>query len=428
MRKSGKSRKVNKKKTEHARSTGKIRLSKPLYLVIGIALIVILVLFVVYTPEESPPVSQRPQQTKSRYTESADAYRPTEKWLQRAYAIGELFHKVYTPCWEGAYGAMGDVYLFAVTNDSSLLRFHTVEHDMKKMCTGTWVDDRAWVCLAELYWWDITGRNNMLLVADATRRYAEAKEQGRLSNHDGYWSWYNWPPNANVNERIFTNSNMNQMVSVACRLYEATGDSRFLNDALLVWNGDADFPGIEKTLYRGEGVWKGNPGRAAFGKELPWGGTSYCSIGASLYRVTGDPKFKNIAVATAKRIIDPATGWVDPQHFYQIHMDGNGNFVHFLLDAYEIAPDELQDIPDKIENMLEHVWTNHYGRAAVTLHRESDHGIRNGWNPFGGEDGYNVDEVGTVHAQAEALRAFGVFAYFKNVKENKFGRPLPSRQ
>ena len=34
-------------------------------------------------------------------------------WLQRARAIDELYHLVYTPCWEGAYGAIGDAYLFA---------------------------------------------------------------------------------------------------------------------------------------------------------------------------------------------------------------------------------------------------------------------------------------------------------------------------
>src|SRR5256885_1099066 len=46
---------------------------------------------------------------------------PQDKWLQRAYAIDELFHSVYTPCWEGAYGAIGDAYLFAATGDSALL-------------------------------------------------------------------------------------------------------------------------------------------------------------------------------------------------------------------------------------------------------------------------------------------------------------------
>jgi hypothetical protein len=351
-------------------------------------------------------------------------YVPSEKWLQRAYAIDKLYHEVYTAGWEGANGAIGDAYLFAATHDSSLLYFHTVEHDMRQIINGTWVDDRAWACLAEMYWWNVTGRKNNALVADAEQRYLEARNQGRLSNHEGFWSWYNYPPHAQVNEPIITNSNMNQMASVACWLYEATGDKRFLNDALLVWNGDGRLPGIEQTLYRGNGIWKGKPGRAAFGKQLPWNGTEYCSIGASLYRVTHDPQYKKIVVATAEHIMNPANGWVDPHDFYQIHMDGNGAFVHFLMDAYEIAPDELKDIPVKVEKMLEHVWTNHHGKATVILHRLSDDGIRNGWNPNGGEDGYGVDEVGTVHAQSQAVRAFGVFAYFFN--HDHFSEKFPS--
>ncbi|MGB2957384.1 MAG: hypothetical protein WBD30_00700 [Bacteroidota bacterium] len=97
-------------------------------------------------------------------------------------------------------------------------------------------------------------------------------------------------------------------------------------------------------------------------------------------------------------------------------MDGNGAFVHYLMDAYEIAPEALEDLPGKVERMLDHVWTNHHGNATVTLHRTGDHGIRNGWNPHGGEEGYGVGEIGTVHAQGEAARAFGVFAYFANRK------------
>jgi hypothetical protein len=92
-------------------------------------------------------------------------------------------------------------------------------------------------------------------------------------------------------------------------------------------------------------------------------------------------------------------------------MDGNGAFVNAILDAYLLAPEELRDIPGKVARMLDHVWTNAHGKARVLLHRESDDGIRNGWNPDGGEEGYHVDEVGTVHAQGEAARAFGVFAY-----------------
>jgi len=285
------------------------------------------------------------------------------------------------------------------------------------MCEGTWLDDRAWVCLAELKWWEVSGKRNMGLVTDAVRRYDDAKAEGRLSSHEGFWSWYNWPPHANVNERIFTNSNMNQMVTVACKLYDVTGERRFLEDALLVWNGDRKVKGIESNYYRGNGVWEGRGGHAAFGNELPWGGTGYCSVAAALYLATRDERYRSIAVATANYIMDPATGWIDPNDFYQLRMDGNGAFVHFLLDAYEIAPSELRDLLPKIEMMLEHVWTNNHGRAIVTLHREVDHGIRNGWNPRGGEEGYGVGEVGTVHAQGEAARAFGVFAYFQTIKD-----------
>jgi hypothetical protein len=206
---------------------------------------------------------------------------------------------------------------------------------------------------------------------------------------------------------------MNQMVTVACKLYDATGEHRFLQDALLAWNGDGKLPGIEKRWYKGNGRWEGRHGPAAFGKELPWDGAGYCAVAAALFHSTSNAHYRDIAVATARRVMDPGTGWVDPVDFYQINMDGNGAFVNFLLDAYALAPDELPDLLGKIETMLTHVWTNYHGRAAVTLHREADHGIRNGWNPFGGEDGYGVGEIGTVHAQGEAARAFGVFAYFR---------------
>ncbi len=344
----------------------------------------------------------------------ASTYKPEDPWLQRAYAIDALFHKVYTAGWEGANGAIGDAHLYAATGDSALLRFHHDVHPMKDLFNGTWVDDRAWACLAEMYWWDFTGRKNKALVEDAEVRYVEARMQGRMSKHEGYWSWYNWPPDSDVRDQIFTNSNMNQMVTVACWLYEATGKREYLDDALKIWNGDASAPGIEKILYKGNGRWEGARGPAAFGKQLPWEGTSYCSIGAAMYRATKDKKYKDIVVATARRIMDPATGWVDPLDFYQLQMDGNGAFVHFVLDAYMIAPDELPDIPVKIGKMLEHVWSNNNGKARVTLHRTADHGIRNGWNPTGGEDGYGVDEIGTVHAQSQAVRAFGVYCYVRH--------------
>jgi hypothetical protein len=343
-----------------------------------------------------------------------DSLHSQNKWIERSYLIGKQFYKVYTPGWEGANGAIGDAYLFKATNDSSLLKRYLYQFDLKQMFNGTWVDDRAWICLAELYWWEFSGRKQMQWVNDAAQRYMEARNEGRLSRHEGFISWYNYPPNANVNEQIITNSNMNQMVSVACKLFEATGDRRFLDDALLVWNGDGKTPGIEKTFYRGNGVWQGKGGLAAFGKQLPWESASYLSVLSSLYHATKDSKYKAIAVASAKHILNPKNKWIDSTDCYQINMDGNGAFVHFLLDAYEIAPDELPEIPVMVEKMLEHVWTNNHGRATVQLHREYDHAIRNGWNPHGGEDGYGVDQVGTVHAQSQALRAFALFAYYKN--------------
>ena len=339
-----------------------------------------------------------------------------DETVKRAYAIDRLFHQVFTPKWEGANGAIGDAHLFAATGDASLLRFYSTEHDLTKMSSGGWVDDRAWVCLAEMYWWDFTGRKNKTWVEDVKKRYLEARAEGRLSNHEGFWSWYNWPPKAKINDIIFTNSNMNQMVSVACWLYQATHDRQFYRDAVLVWNGDSKYPGIEKTLYRGNGKWEGKQGAASRGKQLPWEGTEYCSIGAAMYRMTGEAKYKRIVVATAKRIMDPANGWVDGEDFFQVKMDGNGAFVHFILDAYMIAPAELPDIPGKVEKMLEHVWSNHHGQASVTLHRLEDDAIRNGWNPYGGEEGYGVDQIGTVHAQSQAIRAFGVFAYVLSQK------------
>jgi hypothetical protein len=331
--------------------------------------------------------------------------------VQRTYAIDKLFRQVYTPGWQGANGAIGDAYLYAATRDQSLLYSFMNIRKLTDMIDGTWVDDRAWVCLAEMYWWDFTGRNTMIWVEDAKQRYLSAKSEGRLSHHEGFWSWYNWPANSKVENLIFTNTNMDLMASVACWLYAATGDKQFYNDAILIWDGDSKYPGIEKSFYKGDGTWKPKEGPTFVGGQFPWMGAGCCSIGASLYKMTGNPKYKDIAVATAKRIMDPANGWVDGQDFYQIRMDGNGAFVNFIVDAYEIAPDELSDVPGKLGKMLEHVWTNHHGTATVTLHRYADDAMRNGWSPNGGEMGYGVDEVGTVHAQSQAVRAFGVFAY-----------------
>ncbi len=392
-----------KKKSEHEKNSSPKKSRWVIFPALFVFIAVTLILFFYYGKNNYYP---------SISSSAPLPYVPTEKWLQRAYMVDALFHEVYTPCWEGAYGAIGDAYLFAATHDSSLLRFHLIDHNLRAMCEGTWVDDRAWVCLTELTWYDVTGKTRSELLDDARQRYMRARNAGLLSNREGVWSWYNILPGASVRERVFTNSNMNQMATVACRLFEATKEKTFLDDALLVWNGNIASPGIEQTLYKGNGRWEGRGGLAAFEKQIPWNGIEYCSLAAALYRVTQDRKYREVIVSTAKRMMDPANGWIDPDYFYQIRMDGNGAFVNFLLDAYAVAPDELSGLLPQIEQMLDHVWTNNEGTASVTLHRESDHGIRNGWNPHGGEDGYNVNEVGTVHAQGEAVRAFGTFAYY----------------
>ncbi len=331
--------------------------------------------------------------------------------VRRAYAVDKRFQEVYNNGWEAANGAIGEAFLYAATGDHNLLDRYLNERKLTKLFNGTWVDDRAWICLAELYWWRFSGKTHTEWVEDARERYLEARNEGRLSNHEGFWSWYSWPPNSNVNDMIITNSNTNQMVTVACMLYQATHDRQFYNDAMRVWEGDRKYPGIEKTFYRGDGKWEGKGGRAAFGKQLPWEGASYLAVVAALYRMTGNQKYKTIAAASAKRIMDPANGWVDSTDYYQIRMDGNGAFVHFILDAYLVAPESLPDVPQKVERMMEHVWSNHHGASYVLLHRLGDDGIRNGWNPSGGEEGYGVDQVGTVHPQSQAVRAFGVLAY-----------------
>lgn len=374
-----------------------------------------------------PEADKIQNQTKNEDAESQ--LTPQQLYQQivtRTYAIDRVFRQVYTPGWQGANGAIGDAYLYAATHDQSLLYAFTNIHKLTDMINGTWVDDRMWVCLAEKYWWEFTGKSNTVWVEDARRRYLEAKKEGRFGHPEGFWSWYNWPAKTKYdaqghplqaviqdvpNDVVFTNTHMDLMACVACWLYEVTGDKQFYHDAILLWDGDSKYPGIEKLFYKGDGIWTPKEGPTYVGGQFPWMGADCCAIGASLFRMTGERRYKDIAVATAKRIMDPANGWVDGQDFYQIRQDGNGAFLNNIVDIYEVAPEELSDIPGKIAKTLEHVWTNHHGTATVTLHRYSDDAIRNGWNPNGGEEGYGVDEIGTVHAQSQAVRAFGVFAY-----------------
>ncbi len=390
--------------------------------VIAVSIGVLVLAAIIFSLARSPGVDSKSESVGPVQKEMPASLKSTANFdevVRRAYAIDKEFQRVYTAGWEGANGAIGEAHLYAATGNAYLLNNVMNIRPLTNMQNGTWVDDRAWICLAELTWWQFSGRKNRIWVEDAKKRYDEAKEEGRLSNHEGFWSWYNWAPKQKIKDMIITNSNTNQMVTVACMLYDATRETRFYNDAILVWEGDSKYPGIEKTFYRGEGEWMGKQGRAAFGKQLPWEDASYCSVGAAMYRMTGNAKFKKIVAASAKRIMDPLTGWIDSQDYYQLRMDGNGAFVHFVLDAYMIAPELLPEIPEKIGKMLEHVWTNHHGEASVTLHRFNDDGIRNGWNPVGGEEGYNVNEVGTVHAQSQAMRAFGVFAYVLHEKLKK---------
>ena len=173
---------------------------RPVAVSVAVVSAVAVLALVILLPADRRPSTQNSVGTQRVDTESTDAT-ALESWSARALAVTRSFHRVYTPCWEGAYGALGDAYLFLVTGDSSLYRFHLQRHPLTEMCEGTWVDDRAWVCLAELRWWEVTGKGNMALVIDAMRRYREAREQGRLSSHEGFWSWYNWPPTARVRER-----------------------------------------------------------------------------------------------------------------------------------------------------------------------------------------------------------------------------------
>ena len=223
------SRKRNRSKESEPRAPQGRSFTSPVAMgIVSLIVIAILALLLWVNPaareESTPPVVSERRTDRSEARTSR-----TGIWLERSLAVTGLFHDVYTPCWEGAYGALGDAYLYALTGDSGLLRFHTEDHDLREMCAGTWVDDRAWVCLAELAWWKVSGRGNMSLVIDATGRYQEALREGRLSSHEGFWAWYSYAPY--VGYDVFTNSNMTQMVTVACGLYEATGNGKFLEDA-----------------------------------------------------------------------------------------------------------------------------------------------------------------------------------------------------
>ena len=117
-----------------------------LFAVLGLFAILAIVFILVRneffrTKEESPTIVQQVQAL-----ESPDLF---HRIVQRTYAIDNLFHQVYNAEWEGAYGAIGDAYLYAATGDQNLLTLYTNTYRLLDMNNGTWVDDRAWVCLAE---------------------------------------------------------------------------------------------------------------------------------------------------------------------------------------------------------------------------------------------------------------------------------------
>ena len=183
---------MNKGKQEKKKSPGNSdksqnpKIKKSLY--ISIITLVVIISVVIISSLRKPEIT-RVSDTARKDSASGleNNLSMKDKWISRTNAIDKLFHEVYTPCWEGAYGAIGDAYLYAVTNDPSLLKFHLVEHDLRKMCTGTWVDDRAWICLAEFYWWDFTGRKYQYLIEDAERSHVgkPGKKFGQ-ENDSGY--------------------------------------------------------------------------------------------------------------------------------------------------------------------------------------------------------------------------------------------------
>src|SRR5262249_42036442 len=114
---------MNRMSKKNNQSVGKL----PYF--IALTAVAVLVFYFTRSHDESL-ITPLPHAQQSNHIISKSIYRPAEKWLQRAYEIDSLYHVVYTPCWEGAYGAIGDSYLFAATHDTALLQFHLIEHDL----------------------------------------------------------------------------------------------------------------------------------------------------------------------------------------------------------------------------------------------------------------------------------------------------------
>ena len=109
------SRQKNKKTKKHEPSTPSKRDFSPSYF-IGILAVVGIVTAVIFFLSNDAPSEQ------SAGRRDTLAVIPKNIWIQRAYLIEHQFYKVYTPGWEGAYGAIGDAFL----------RFRASWHDTMK--------------------------------------------------------------------------------------------------------------------------------------------------------------------------------------------------------------------------------------------------------------------------------------------------------
>ena len=190
--------------------------------VVGIALAALAyLLFALHASDTKTYVTKIVQKEELKGLKPEDAFAIT---VQRAYAVDVKFQEVYNAGWEAANGAIGEAFLYAATGDKNLLNRYINDRKLTDMFNGTWVDDRAWICLAELYWWQFSGRKNKAWVEDAEKRYIEARNEGRFSNQEGFWTWYSWPPNAE-SERYDYHQQQHKPDG-RCRLHVVRGDAR----------------------------------------------------------------------------------------------------------------------------------------------------------------------------------------------------------
>jgi hypothetical protein len=127
----------------------------PIVVSVGIALAVIAYVFFALHPFNTKTYGTKiVQKEEPKELKPEDVFAIT---VQRAYAVDVKFQQVYNAAWEGANGAIGEAFLYAATGDKNLLNRYMNDRKLTDMFNGTWVDDRAWICLAELYWWQFSG-------------------------------------------------------------------------------------------------------------------------------------------------------------------------------------------------------------------------------------------------------------------------------